>query len=189
MPERHQFSLMYDQPTTIRPFRIVWRAGCLSPRQPYQLGASKRKQRPSKLLNAVHRTCRQVEVRLEGETVWLSQAQLAELFTTSADNIGLHLKNIHIEQELREAATTEDFSVVRQEGRRHIRDLLWYFWHIGSSSGPSYGIRVFTYPNTYPKTWACVTRPGTSRHEKTRKNLVFMRVSGTFRPVVKRPDF
>jgi hypothetical protein len=38
----------------------------------------------------------QVEVRLEGEAVWLSQAQMAELFTTSTDNISLHLKNIYI---------------------------------------------------------------------------------------------
>lgn len=59
-----------------------------------------------------------VEVRLEGETVWLSQAQMAELFGTSSDNISLHLKNIYKEQELLEAATTEDFSVFRQEGKR-----------------------------------------------------------------------
>ena len=62
----------------------------------------------------------QVQVRLEGETVWLSQAQMAELFGTSSDNISLHLKNIYKEQELQEAATTEDFSVVRQEGKRKV---------------------------------------------------------------------
>jgi hypothetical protein len=62
----------------------------------------------------------QVEVRLEGETVWLSQAQMAELLDTSTDNISLHLKNIYKEQDLQEAATTEDFSVVRQEGARRV---------------------------------------------------------------------
>jgi len=56
-----------------------------------------------------------VQVRLEGDTVWLSQAQMAELFGTSADNISLHLKNIFKDKELEEPATTEDFSVVRQE--------------------------------------------------------------------------
>ena len=59
----------------------------------------------------------QLEVALEQETVWLSQAQMALLFDTSTDNIGLHLKNIYREGELSEGATTEDFSVVRQEGK------------------------------------------------------------------------
>ena len=62
----------------------------------------------------------QVEVRFDQETIWLSQAQMAQLFNTSADNISLHLKNIFTEQELDETATTEDFSVVRQEGRRQV---------------------------------------------------------------------
>jgi len=60
----------------------------------------------------------QIEVRLEGEMFWVSQAQMAELFDTSSDNISLHLKNIYKEEELEEKATTEDFSVVRQEGIR-----------------------------------------------------------------------
>lgn len=62
-----------------------------------------------------------LEVTLEQETVWFSQAQMAELFDTSADNIGLHLKNIYLEVELKELATTEDFSVVRQESNRQVR--------------------------------------------------------------------
>lgn len=61
---------------------------------------------------------RQVEVRLEGETLWITQSQMAELFATSADNISLHLKNIYKDNELDEIATAEDFSVVRQEGVR-----------------------------------------------------------------------
>ncbi len=55
----------------------------------------------------------QVEVRFDHDTVWLSQAQMAELFDTSTDNISLHLKNIFLENELVETATTEDYSVVR----------------------------------------------------------------------------
>ncbi len=55
-----------------------------------------------------------VEVKLENETVWLSQKQMSELFGTSSDNVDLHLKNIYDEEELQESATTEDYSVVRQ---------------------------------------------------------------------------
>lgn len=61
-----------------------------------------------------------VEVRLEGETVWLSQRQLAELLDTTTDNISLHLKNIYSDGELDEAATTEESSVVQQEGKRRV---------------------------------------------------------------------
>ena len=62
-----------------------------------------------------------VDVRLEEETVWLSQRDMATVFRTSTDNVGLHLKNIFSDQELTERATTEDFSVVRTEGRRRVR--------------------------------------------------------------------
>ena len=61
-----------------------------------------------------------LEVKLDGRTVWLSQKQMAELFGCSADNVGLHLKNIYTDGELDETATAEDFSVVRKEGRRMV---------------------------------------------------------------------
>lgn len=61
-----------------------------------------------------------VEVRLQGETVWLSQRQLAELLDTSADNISLHMKNIYQDGELDETATSEENSVVQQEGTRRV---------------------------------------------------------------------
>ncbi len=63
-----------------------------------------------------------VEVRLDAErdTVWLTQRQMADLFETSTDNISLHLKNIYSDEELNEMATTEDSSVVRQEGSRQV---------------------------------------------------------------------
>jgi len=62
----------------------------------------------------------EVSVRLEGNTLWLTQRQLSEILETSTDNIGLHLKNIYASGELVEMATTEDFSVVQQEGNRAI---------------------------------------------------------------------
>lgn len=62
-----------------------------------------------------------VEVKLERDTVWLTQRQMADLFDTSTDNVGLHLKNIFADSELEEAATTEDCSVVQAEGKRRVR--------------------------------------------------------------------
>jgi prophage maintenance system killer protein/prophage antirepressor-like protein len=55
------------------------------------------------------------------ETVWLTQTQIADLFDTSIDNVGLHLKNIFDDEELDEYSTTEDFSVVRNEGSRKVK--------------------------------------------------------------------
>ena len=62
-----------------------------------------------------------LDVRLEQETVWLTQRQMADVFRTSLDNISLHLKNVFADRELDRAATTEDFSVVRPEGNRRVR--------------------------------------------------------------------
>ncbi len=50
-----------------------------------------------------------VNVRIEGETTWLTQAAMAQLFGCGSDNIVKHLKNIYDEGELKEAATTEFF--------------------------------------------------------------------------------
>lgn len=61
-----------------------------------------------------------IDVRLEHETVWLSQKQMAELFDCSIDNISLHLKNVFAEGELIEVATTEESSIVQKEGGRAI---------------------------------------------------------------------
>ena len=50
-----------------------------------------------------------IEVRIEGETVWLTQAKLAELFKTSRPNITMHIKNIFEEQELDNKAVCQNF--------------------------------------------------------------------------------
>lgn len=65
-----------------------------------------------------------LDVRLVNETLWLAQSDMAALFQCSVDNISLHLKNIYEEGELDEAATAEDFSVVRSEGGRSVRRTL-----------------------------------------------------------------
>lgn len=68
-----------------------------------------------------------IEVRLEGGTVWLTQAQMAELFQTSVPNINIHLKAIYEERELDETATIKEHLIVRSEGRRQVsRSVLQY---------------------------------------------------------------
>lgn len=62
-----------------------------------------------------------VEVRLEDDTVWLTQRQMAELFGTTPENVLMHLRNIFNDNELEEAATTKDFLAVRREGNRQVR--------------------------------------------------------------------
>ncbi|MDR1154610.1 MAG: virulence RhuM family protein, partial [Bacteroidales bacterium] len=61
-----------------------------------------------------------VEVRVQDGTIWLSQKNMGLLFDTSADNIGLHLKNIYAEGELDEISTAGDFSAVQREGSREV---------------------------------------------------------------------
>ena len=68
-----------------------------------------------------------VEVRLEQDTLWMSQAQMAELFDKDSDTIGLHLRNIYESGELNEDATTEESSVVRQEGKRQVRRTICFY--------------------------------------------------------------
>ena len=69
-----------------------------------------------------------VEVKLSGESLWLSQAQMAQVFDKDSDTIGLHLKNIYSEGELAPEATTEESSVVRQEGKRQVRHNIKFYY-------------------------------------------------------------
>ena len=61
-----------------------------------------------------------IDVRLENETVWLTQKLMAELFQTTVPNINMHLKSIYKEEELAEEATIKDFLIVQKEGNREI---------------------------------------------------------------------
>lgn len=62
-----------------------------------------------------------IQVLYKKETIWATQKAMATLFDCSADNIGLHLKNIYDVKELDKNATTEKISVVQQEGTREVR--------------------------------------------------------------------
>lgn len=62
-----------------------------------------------------------IECRLDQGTIWLNQAQMAELFQTTTSNVIKHIRNILDEGELSAAATTESYSQVRKEGTREVR--------------------------------------------------------------------
>lgn len=69
----------------------------------------------------------ELEVRLQEETVWLTQKQIAELFGTDRTVIVRHIQNIYKTEELEEKATCAKIAQVRQEGRRTItRELPFY---------------------------------------------------------------
>ena len=68
-----------------------------------------------------------LEVRLENETVWLTQKLMAELFQTTVPNINMHLKNIFEEGELEASATIKDFLIVRLEGNREVSRSIEYY--------------------------------------------------------------
>jgi prophage maintenance system killer protein len=68
-----------------------------------------------------------VDVRLERDTVWLTQRQMSELFETTPENVLLHLKNIYADGELEEPATAKDFLAVRLEGKRQVQRQLKHY--------------------------------------------------------------
>ncbi len=68
-----------------------------------------------------------IEVKLENDTVWLSQGQMAELFGKDSDTIGFHLKNIYKSEELDEISTTAKYSVVREEGKRKVKRQIQHY--------------------------------------------------------------
>jgi hypothetical protein len=68
-----------------------------------------------------------LDVRLENETVWLTQKLMAELFQTTVSNINIHLKNIFEEGELDAKATIKDFLIVRMEGKREVNRNIEYY--------------------------------------------------------------
>ena len=68
-----------------------------------------------------------VQVVYHKESVWCTQKAMAQLFDCSSDNIGLHLKNIYETGELTQEATTENFSVVQNEGERQVNRKLKFY--------------------------------------------------------------
>lgn len=98
----------------------------------------------------------QVHVRLAGETVWLTQRQMGELFDTTPENVLMHLKNIYSDDELEEMATTKDFLAVQTEGARQVQRNLK---HYNLDAAISVGYRVNSKRGVQFRQWAtCVLR-------------------------------
>ena len=94
-----------------------------------------------------------IQCRLEHETVWMTQAQMAELFQTTPQNVTLHLKAIFAEGELVEAATCKDYLQVRPEGRRAVSRKLR---HYRLEAILAVGYRVRSHRGTQFRQWATV---------------------------------
>lgn len=92
-----------------------------------------------------------LDVRFVDETVWLTQALMGELFSTTPENVLMHLKNIFSEGELDQNATTKDFLVVRQEGTRQVKRSLK---HYNLDAIISVGYRVQSHTATRFRQWA-----------------------------------
>jgi hypothetical protein len=69
----------------------------------------------------------QMHLRVESGTIWLSQAEIAELFQTTKQNVSLHAKNILEESELRSEATVKESLTVQNEGKREVKRTITYY--------------------------------------------------------------
>jgi len=92
-----------------------------------------------------------IDVRFEGETVWLTQQAMAELFQSTQQNISLHLRNIYEEGELAPEATHKEFLSVRREGDRDVQRSLDYY---NLDTIISVGYRVKSRVATQFRIWA-----------------------------------
>ena len=92
-----------------------------------------------------------IEVRLQGETVWLSLDQMAELFQRNKSTISRHIKNVFEEGELQPDATVAFFATVQTEGKRKVeRDISYY----NLDMIISVGYRVHSYRGVQFRMWA-----------------------------------
>jgi hypothetical protein len=92
-----------------------------------------------------------IDVRLENETVWLTQKSMAELFQTTPQNITLHLRNIYNENELDEFSTCKDFLQVQIEGPRKV-ERRQKFYNLDAII--SVGYRIKSHVATKFRIWA-----------------------------------
>lgn len=93
----------------------------------------------------------EIEVSLQDETVWLSQAQMAELFQRNVPTINEHIKNVYEEGELEKKPTIRKFRIVQQEGKRQVaRNIDFYNLDVIISVG----YRVKSHRGTQFRIWA-----------------------------------
>ena len=92
-----------------------------------------------------------IDVRLEEETVWLTQAQICELFQKSKATISEHITNVFVEGELQPLTTVRKFRTVQQEGTRQVeREIEYYNLDVTISVG----YRVKSQQGTQFRIWA-----------------------------------
>ena len=92
-----------------------------------------------------------VDAAVKDETVWLTQKGMAALFDCTPDNVSLHLQNIYANGELNEKSTSEEISVVRQEGTRKVNRTLKFY---NLDAIISVGYRVNSRRATQFRIWA-----------------------------------
>src|SRR5207249_1061878 len=92
-----------------------------------------------------------IEVRLENETVWLTQNQMAELFQTTIPNVSMHIRNIFKEGELQPKATVKECLTVQKEGNREVSRSVEYY---NLDVIISVGYRVRSHRGTQFRIWA-----------------------------------
>lgn len=92
-----------------------------------------------------------IEVRLEDETVWLTQAQMATLFGQTKQNISLHINNCFKEEELKKIATVKESLTVQLEGQRKVKRKIEYY---NLDVIISVGYRVKSKQGTQFRIWA-----------------------------------
>jgi hypothetical protein len=93
----------------------------------------------------------QIEVRVEDETVWLTQMQMAELFEATKQNISLHISNVFKEGELDKKSTVKEYLTVQSEGGRQVRRKVSYY---NLDVIISVGYRVKSQKGTQFRIWA-----------------------------------
>ena len=91
------------------------------------------------------------DVRLEGETLWLSQAGLAQLYQTTIPNINIHIKNIYDENELSPHPTIKEYLIVQTEGVRQVNRQVK---HYNLDMILSVGYRIKSRIATHFRQWA-----------------------------------
>jgi len=94
-----------------------------------------------------------VQVRMHGQTVWLTQAAIAELYQTTSQNITMHLKGIYLDGELNEGSTCKEFLQVRREGARDVQRKIK---HYNLEAILAVGYRVRSGRGTAFRQWATV---------------------------------
>jgi hypothetical protein len=92
-----------------------------------------------------------LDVRLEGETVWITQQQMAELFQTTKQNVSLHIQNLYEEKELERMATVKESLTVQQEGARSVQRRVEFY---NLDVIISVGYRVRSHRGTQFRMWA-----------------------------------